>query len=82
MLKSETVCKAKATKKEKAALMRDAKLEVAYNLISEVQQEVATDDYPDWTEKIGEILHTVEDCSMVILRQIIWLSHKLEELSK
>lgn len=82
MLRSETVCKAKATKKEKAALMRDAKLEVAYNLISEVQQEVATDDYPDWTEKTGEILHTVEDCSMVILRQIIWLSHKLEELSK
>lgn len=51
MLRSETVCKAKATKKEKAALMRDAKLEVAYNLISEVQQEVAADDYPGWTEK-------------------------------
>mgnify|MGYP004617868871 FL=1 len=82
MLRSETVCKAKATKKEKVALMRDAKLEVAYNLISEVQQEVAADDYPGWTEKTGEILNAVEDCSMTILRQIIWLSHKLEELNK
>lgn len=32
----EIECRARAREKEKAALMRDAKLEVAYNLISEV----------------------------------------------
>lgn len=81
MLRSETVCKAKATKKEKAALMRDAKLEVAYNIISEVYREAAAESYPNWTKQKQNDMDEVADCTHTILKQIIYLSHKLEDLN-
>lgn len=46
MLIKEIECRARAREKEKAALMRDAKLEVAYNIISEVYREAAAESYP------------------------------------
>lgn len=51
MLIEEVECRARAREKEKAALMRDAKLEVAYNIISEVYREAAAESYPNWTKQ-------------------------------
>lgn len=79
MLIEEIECRARA--REKAALMRDAKLEVAYNLISEVYQEAAAESYPNWTKQKQNDMAEVADCTHVILKQIIYLSHKLEDLN-
>lgn len=81
MLIEEVECRARAREKEKAALMRDAKLEVAYNIISEVYREAAAESYPNWTKQKQNDMDEVADCTHVILKQIIYLSHKLEDLN-
>lgn len=78
MLIEEIECRARAREKEKAALMRDAKLEVAYNIISEVYREAAAESYPNWTKQKQNDMDEVADCTHVILKQIIYLSHKLD----
>ncbi len=81
MLIEEIERRAMAREKEKAALMRDAKLEVAYNIISEVYWEAAAESYPNWTEQKQNDMDEVSDCTHAILKQIIYLSHKLEDLN-
>lgn len=81
MLIEEVECRARAREKEKAALMRDAKPKVAYNIISEVYREAAAESYPNWTKQKQNDMDEVADCTHVILKQIIYLSHKLEDLN-
>ena len=64
MLIEEVECRARAREKEKAALMRDAKLEVAYNIISEVYREAAAESYPNWTKQKQNDMDEVADCTL------------------
>ena len=53
MLIEEVECRAMAREKEKAALMRDAKLEVAYNIISEVYRSLSDTTVPEESDLRG-----------------------------
>ena len=81
MLIEEVECRARAREKEKAAVLRDAKLVVAYNINSEDFREAAAVSYSNWTKQKKNDMDEVADCTHVILKQIIYLSHKLEDLN-
>lgn len=77
MLIEEADRKEKAREKEKARFLHEVKLEVAYNLISEVNRDICnTSCFAKWDR---ERKHEVTDCALAVLRKIIDLSQQLEE---
>lgn len=77
MLIEEAYRRAKAKEEEKVPVLHEVKLEVAYNLISEVNRDICNTSC--FAKRDRERKDEVTDCSLTILRQIIYLSQQLEE---
>ena len=77
MLIEEVDRRAKAKEEEKIPVLHEVKLEVAYNLISEVNRDICnTLCFTKWDrERKAE----ATDCALDVLRWIINLSKLLEE---
>ena len=77
MLIEEVNRRAKAKEEEKIPVLHEVKLEVAYNLISEVNRDIC--NTPGFTKWSRERKAEATDCALDVLCRIIYLSKQLED---